>query len=174
MVELAGKQHWWWDTRTTNDGGALDDGQRTRLSPTRGSCHMVNKTSITLSFAFILSRVLMSQLPPLCSAGSCERSGSAPSRRRSRQRPGRSKCGLRNFRPSRNPGTGHFGGSRWPPFCTRVYAWHKVHLKYTWFTQAPAPEHTVRFVCATLGASATVSTLTVKLQIPCFSLILAR
>ena len=27
VVELAGKEHWWWDTYETNDGGALDDKQ---------------------------------------------------------------------------------------------------------------------------------------------------
>lgn len=27
IVELAGKEHWWWDTHETNDGGAMDDKQ---------------------------------------------------------------------------------------------------------------------------------------------------
>ena len=27
VVELAGKEHWWWDTRETNDGGVMDDNQ---------------------------------------------------------------------------------------------------------------------------------------------------
>lgn len=27
VVELAGKDHWWWDTYETNDGGAMDDKQ---------------------------------------------------------------------------------------------------------------------------------------------------
>ena len=27
FVELAGKEHWWWDTKRTNDGGALFDQQ---------------------------------------------------------------------------------------------------------------------------------------------------
>ena len=27
VVELAGKEHWWWDTRAENDGGCMDDQQ---------------------------------------------------------------------------------------------------------------------------------------------------
>jgi hypothetical protein len=31
VVELAGKEHWWWDSYETNDGGALDDPQLRRF-----------------------------------------------------------------------------------------------------------------------------------------------
>ena len=31
VVFLEGKEHWWWDTVSTNDGGALDDAQLRRF-----------------------------------------------------------------------------------------------------------------------------------------------
>ena len=42
VVEVAGKEHWWWDTKETNDGGVMDDVQmrrfwKTALNGTTGS-----------------------------------------------------------------------------------------------------------------------------------------